>query len=189
MYGQVEPTDQDPRTASGRHRGRRKMSAPVALGLSVLGLLSAFGAGAALLPASLTGPGSAAERPEAAVAALAPGAGGGAPGAGASAAPSAPAPASPSAVPSAAPTTSVTAKPKATVSKKPQVKKTTAPAKATPKVAAGMAGQEAEVSRLTNVERGKAGCGSVKLNTKLRTAMRSRSGAGDPRQPVHQPRQ
>ncbi len=35
-----------------------------------------------------------------------------------------------------------------------------------------MTGQEDEVIRLTNVERGKAGCGAVKLNTKLRTAMR-----------------
>jgi uncharacterized protein YkwD len=174
VYGQVEPTDQDPRTASGRHRGRRKMSAPVALGLSVLGLLSASGAGAALLPASLTGPGSAAERPEAAVAALAPGAGGGAPGAGASATPSAPAPPSRTAPPSAAPSppaSAKSAKPTST-SKKPQAKKTTASKKPAPKVAAGMAGQEAEVIRLTNVERGKAGCGSVKLNTKLRTAMR-----------------
>jgi uncharacterized protein YkwD len=150
------------------------MSAPVALGLSVLGLLSAFGAGAALLPASLTGPGSAAERPEAAVAALAPGAGGGAPGAGASAAPSAPAPPSRTAPPSAAPSPPASAKPAkpASTSKKPQAKQTTASKKPAPKVAAGMAGQEAEVIRLTNVERGKAGCGSVKLNTKLRTAMR-----------------
>ena len=35
-----------------------------------------------------------------------------------------------------------------------------------------MAAQETEVIRLINVERDKAGCGSVKLNTKLRTAMR-----------------
>jgi len=153
------------------------MSAPVALGLSVLGLLTVFGAGAALLPASWTGPGSAAERPEAAVAALAPGAGGGAPGARASAAPSAtaPAPTAPSAspaAPSAKPSASATAKPKATASRKPEAKKTTATKKPAPKVAAGMPGQEDEVIRLTNVERGKAGCGSVKLNTKLRTAMR-----------------
>ncbi len=148
------------------------MSAPVALGLTVLGLLSAFGVGAALLPASLTGPGSAAERPEAAVAALAPGAGGGAPGARASASPPAIAPPSPSAAPSATPTAPPKAKPKASASKKPQAKKTTAPKKPAPKVAAGITGQEDEVIRLTNVERGKAGCGSVKLNTKLRTAMR-----------------
>jgi uncharacterized protein YkwD len=148
------------------------MSAPIALGLSVLGLLSAFGVGAALLPASLTGPGSAAERPEAAVAALAPGAGGGAPGAGASASPSAPVPPSPSAIPSVAPSAPKSAKPKATTSQKPQARKTTATRTAAPKVAAGLTGQENEVIRLTNVERGKAGCGSLKLNTKLRTAMR-----------------
>lgn len=39
-------------------------------------------------------------------------------------------------------------------------------------VAAGLEGQENEVIRLVNVERGKAGCGSVKLNTELRTAIR-----------------
>jgi uncharacterized protein YkwD len=41
-----------------------------------------------------------------------------------------------------------------------------------PAVAPGLAGQETEVIRLVNVERGKAGCGSVQLNTKLRTAIR-----------------
>lgn len=172
MYGPAEPTDQEIRTVSGRHRGRRKVSAPVALGLSVLGLLSAFGVGAALLPASLTGPGSAAERPEAAVAALAPGAGGGVPGVRASTSPSAPAPTSPSAAPSPTPSATAPAKPKTTASKKPQARKTTASKKPAPKVAAGMTGQEDEVIRLTNLERDKAGCGSVQLNTKLRTAMR-----------------
>ena len=151
------------------------MPVPVTLGLAVLGLLSAFGVGAALLPASFTGPGSAAERPEAAVAALAPGAGGGAPGARASDSPPATPSASPSASPSAARPPSATPKPSPSASKKPQVKKTTAaPRKttATPKVASGNEGQENEVIRLTNVERDKAGCGAVKLNTKLRTAMR-----------------
>ena len=92
MYGPGEPTeDRGTRTGSpsGRHRGRRGMSAPVALGLSVTALLGAFGLGAALLPASLTGPGTAAELPEAAVAALAPGTGGGVPGVRAAASPSA----------------------------------------------------------------------------------------------------
>ena len=53
---------------------------------------------------------------------------------------------------------------KATPTKKPTT--------SAPKVAAGLTGQENEVIRLVNVERGKAGCGSVALNTKLRTAIR-----------------
>lgn len=147
------------------------MSAPVALGLSVTALLGAFGLGAALLPASLTGPGTAAELPEAAVAALPSGTGGGVPGVRAAVSPSA----TPSV--SATPTKSATAKPKPKSSSKPKVtsKKATPTKKPTtsaPKVAAGLTGQENEVIRLVNVERDKAGCGSVTLNTKLRTAIR-----------------
>jgi uncharacterized protein YkwD len=148
------------------------MPAPAALGLAVVALLSAFGAGAALLPASLTGPGSSAEQPEAAVAALAPGAGGGVPGAGASSAPSVPpsvAP-SPSVTPSAKP--SVTATPKKSATKKPAAKRTTAKPAAAPQVGSGQTAQENEVIRLTNVERDRAGCGAVRLDTRLRTAMR-----------------
>ena len=170
MYGQVEPTGRANRAASGRHRGRQPLSAPVALGLTVFGLLTAFGLSAALLPASFTGPGTAAERPAAAVAALAPGAGGGAPGARAS-----------SPAPAAAPPSSAAPSVKATPTSKAPTKKVTKPKPtatrtstkpAAPKVAAGLTGQEDEVIRLTNVERGKAGCGAVRLNTKLRTAMR-----------------
>jgi uncharacterized protein YkwD len=39
-------------------------------------------------------------------------------------------------------------------------------------VGAGQVAQENEVIRLVNVERDKAGCGAVKLNTRLRTAIR-----------------
>jgi uncharacterized protein YkwD len=141
------------------------LPAPVALALTVLALLTAFGAGAALLPSSFTGPGTAAERPAAAVDALAPGAGGGAPGATASAS------ASPS--PSVTVTTKASAKPKkATAEPKPTPTRTATRRAAKPTVAAGLTGQENEVIRLTNVERDKAGCGAVKLNTRLRTAMR-----------------
>ena len=52
------------------------------------------------------------------------------------------------------------------------MKTKTATTKKVVEVAPGLAGQESEVIRLTNVERGEAGCGPVKLNTKLRTAMR-----------------
>jgi uncharacterized protein YkwD len=168
VYGPVEPNgDRATRTTSpdGRHRGRRTMPASVPLGLTVAALLAGFGAGAALLPASLTGPGSPAEMPAAAVAALAPGAGGGVPGARAAR----PAGTSASITPSASPSPTRTAKPKPRAS---TPKKLQAPAKTTPVVAPGLEGQENEVIRLVNVERGKAGCGSVKLNTALRTAIR-----------------
>jgi uncharacterized protein YkwD len=178
VQGAGEPTGNRPRRAAsptGRHRGRQAMPAPVALTLSVAGLLGAFGLGAALLPASLTGSGSAAERPEAAVAALAPGAGGGVPGA-RSASPSAPA---------AAPTTTAPAtKPAAKPKPKPSATRTTTAAQpkprattkrtteSAPEVGSDQVSQENEVIRLVNVERDRAGCGSVELNTKLRTAMR-----------------
>jgi uncharacterized protein YkwD len=139
------------------------MPAPVALGLSVVTLLGAFGLGAALLPASLTGPGTPAELPAAAVAALAPGAGGGVPG------DEAARPAGPSASPSAAPSPTRKAAPKTAPSPATKAK-----SKVTTHVVVGpgMAGQETEVIRLVNVERGTAGCRSVKLNTRLRTAIR-----------------
>lgn len=181
MYGQVEATGQGTRTVSGRHRGRRRMPTPAALSLAVVALLSVFGAGAALLPASLTGPGSAAEQPEAAVAALAPGAGGGVPGAGASSAPPAPPSSSPGLSPSPAPSRSVTpsakpsvtATPKKSATRKPVAKKTATTRRTTaPPVGSGLAAQENEVVRITNVERDKAGCGPVVMNSRLRTAMR-----------------
>jgi uncharacterized protein YkwD len=141
------------------------MPAPVALGLTIVGLIGVFGLGTALLPASLTGPGTPAELPAAAVAALAPGAGGGVPGNRAGR----PAITAPSPTPSASPSPTRTApRPSRTPSRKPTTKVTTEKVV----VAPGLAGQETEVIRLVNVERGKAGCGSVQLNTKLRTAIR-----------------
>ncbi|WP_212992104.1 CAP domain-containing protein [Actinoplanes auranticolor] len=155
------------------------MPSPVTFGLSVIAVLAVLGAGAVLLPASFTGSGTPAEQPEAAVAALAPGAGGGAPGARAARPSVAPPPPSASAsAPAAAPSTAAP-KPSRTATKKPVAKKPVATRKPTrqpttsaPKVGAGLAAQETEVIRLVNVERDKAGCGSVRLNTKLRTAMR-----------------
>jgi uncharacterized protein YkwD len=170
VQGQDAQGQADPRS-TGRHRDRQAMPSPVTFGLSVTALLAVFGAGAALLPSSFTGSGIPAEPPGAAVAALAAGAGGGAPGAGA-ARPSAPPP--PSATPStAAPAPSKTAT-KKPATKKPTPKKTPTrkPTTSAPKVGSGLAAQETEVIRLVNVERDKAGCGSVRLNTKLRTAMR-----------------
>jgi uncharacterized protein YkwD len=145
---------------------------PVALGLSVTALLGAFGLGAALLPASMTGPGTAAEPPGAAVAALASGAGGGIPGAGSAIPPSAvpsSAPAAAKAKPAPSKSASAKPKPKATTSTATPTRKPTTSA---PKVAAGLTGQENEVIRLVNLERDKGGCGSVELDTRLRTAIR-----------------
>ncbi|MGA5302956.1 CAP domain-containing protein [Nucisporomicrobium flavum] len=168
MHGPVEQTDRRLNEDTGRHRGRQAMPSPVMLALPVAALHAAVAAGAALLPSSLTGPGAAAERPGSAVAALAPGAGGGAPGAGTPTAEPNPAP-----TPPAGPSTPPKAKPQP----KRTVKPTTRPAtkKPTPRrtvVAAGLTGQENEVIRLVNVERDRAGCGGVRLNSKLRTAIR-----------------
>jgi uncharacterized protein YkwD len=141
---------------SGRHRDGRDSPA-AALGLSITALLSAYAAGVAFLPASFTGPGVSAETPAAAIAALAPGTSGGAPGARAS-----------QPAPSPSPTPSPAAKVKVQPAKKPVSKVTTT------KVAtgSGLPGQEDEVVRLVNVERRKAGCGTVALNTELRAAIR-----------------
>jgi uncharacterized protein YkwD len=139
--------------------------AAATLGLSVTGLVAAFGLGTALLPASLTGPGTPAELPAAAVAALAPGAGGGAPGGKAVTSAASPSPTVP---PSAIPSPARTAATPAPASTKPAAKPRPEP----PTVQPGLAGQETEIIRLVNVERGKAGCGAVKLNARLQTAIR-----------------
>jgi uncharacterized protein YkwD len=153
------------------------MPSPVIFSLAVTTLLAALGAGAALLPSSVTGSGTPAELPEAAVAALAPGAGGGAPGAGVARPPVPPSPSSspsPSVTPESLAPTPGKAAPKKPASRKPTPRKTPTrrPTTSAPKVGSGLAAQESEVLRLVNVERDRAGCGSVELNTKLRTAMR-----------------
>jgi uncharacterized protein YkwD len=163
VYGPVDsPDDRATRPAgpARRHHERHRVPAAAALGLSVTGLVAVFGLGTALLPASLTGPGTPAELPAAAVAALAPGAGGGAPGGKAVTPAASPSPTvPPSAIPSPTRTAATPARP-------------TPPAKKKPTIQPGLAGQETEVIRLVNVERGKAGCGAVKLNVKLQTAIR-----------------
>lgn len=166
MYGEVGPAGRATTTAIGRHRRRITVSTPAVLGIAVLVLLGAFGLGAALLPASLTGSGGAGAR---SAAARESGTGGGLPGTGVSFPPRAAAtPATPS----------VKATPEAT---KPPVRKTVSPRatpsrtatrKASPSVASGLEGQENEIIRLVNIERDKAGCSDLELNTRLRTAMR-----------------
>ncbi len=150
------------------------MTAPMALGLTVAGLLGAFGLGAALLPDSVTGKGVAAGRGPATV----PVPAGEASREMISVEP--PPPVSPSfagstEAPSPAPP------PKAKPSNapppppKPKPKPKPAPAKPkvrTPEVGADQESQENEVIRLVNLERGKAGCGTVRMDAKLRTAIR-----------------
>ncbi len=181
MYGHVERNDETTgRPVTGRHRGRG-LSAPAALGLTVAALLAAFGAGAALLPERVTGSGVAAEQaPRAELLAdrtEPSGEAGGEPAgtepaAGPDAAPAA-APADPSAATAKKPAAKAK-KPKATPAKPKKPKKPTTPARpAKPKpVGNDFLSQENEVIRLANVERGKAGCGKLTMNTKLRTAMR-----------------
>jgi uncharacterized protein YkwD len=180
LYGHEPTRDDLPDSNPGRHRGRRLLSPPVALGLTVAALLAAFGVGAAFLPDSITGKGVASDQKPASV--TDPyGAGGGDP---VSAEPSI----SAEPVPSTEPTPSTEAPespaappppPPAADKPKPKPAKTSSkpaskpkPPANPPKVGADMASQEDEVVRLTNVERGKAGCGEVRMDDKLRTAMR-----------------
>ena len=167
MYGRVGSAgERGPRGANpaGRHRSGRQLPALVTLGLIVAALLVAFAVAAALLPSSLTGPGASAEIPAATVGAVAPGGGGGVPGGRAPRPTGSPASRSPSASPS--PTRTARPKPPASASAKAKVRTTTA------RPPSGLAGQESEVIRLVNVERRRAGCGSLTLNTRLRTAIR-----------------
>lgn len=199
MYRQVDPTDdREPMTGPattgrvniGRHRGRRPMPAPLALGLTVTALLTVFGAGAALLPSSFTGTGAAAQTPAGVIADLASGAGSGTDVRSTSTG------GEHSSTPTSDPSTATAPKPEVTKPKvtkpkvaghdvtkpkvtgpdvtKPKVTKpvVTKPRVSAPDVGKGQVAQENEVIRLTNVERAKKGCGKVKLNTKLRTAMR-----------------
>ncbi|GGQ37809.1 CAP domain-containing protein [Couchioplanes azureus] len=187
MRGPIEQTDREQHAAiereqragwAGRHRGRRPMPPAARLILPVGGVLAVLGAGAAFLPSAFTGSGTAAERPEAAVAAVARDAEGATPGAstGTAGQSAAPAPSGAAATPSSKPATTKPAAKKTTAA--PAPKAAQAPAEsprkpaARPPVAAGLAGQESEVVRLVNVERDRAGCGPVDPDTRLRTAMR-----------------
>jgi uncharacterized protein YkwD len=134
------------------------MPASLTLGLTVVGLLSAIGVGAAVLPDSITGPGAAGETP-AAYNTRAPGVGGAA-----DTAPTDPATPATGAAQTPAPKPSASAAP----AKRPA----TAPV-AAPAVGKDAVSQENEVIRLTNVERVRNGCANVTLNAKLRTAMRA----------------
>lgn len=190
MYGPIDPNHQQPTTPVGRgrrHRSRRAVPAPLALGLTVTGLLAALGAGAVMLPTSVTGSGVAAE-PAASVAtagqagateALTPAARtADTTATGQTSAETSGAPvdgADPAAPPSkAAP------KPKSKTGSKATPKTTAEPAKQagrasaarTPRASRTVEAKEDKVIELVNEARRKAGCGPVRLNEKLRTAMR-----------------
>ncbi len=189
MYGHDErPGDDLADRNTGRHRGNR-LSAPVALGLTVVALLGAFGIGAALLPDSVTGSGVQNQARAASVDGPV-GVAGGLPGTDAPVAPPSADPASPAApsadpaAPSVSPSPDAPpspAAPKASTppapapeKPKPKPKPPSKPSKPTKPatVPSDQESQENEVVRLTNVERGKAGCGPVTMNSQLRTAMR-----------------
>ncbi len=197
MYGHVEENDETAgRPLSGRHRGRRMLPAPLALGLTVTALLTAFGVGAALLPDSVTGSGVATEAaPRAELAADLPGgptgaaagnplagsavdpATGAATGPAAGAAPGSSAPA-PGAAPSSAAPSSAAAKAKKPAAAKPRPTRPATKPKPKPKPkptyppANTFPEMEAEVVARTNEKRRAAGCGDLRMDRKLRTAMR-----------------
>jgi uncharacterized protein YkwD len=171
-----------PVSRSGRHRNRastpeewlvRRLSPrtyAARLGLSVTALVGALGAGATLLPASVTGSGISAESAAAAIAALAPSAG---PTPGSTATPPASTPPT-TAPPTTSPAASGTpaARQPTTEPASPATRKASPKPAATTKAAFGLAAEENEVLRLVNLERRKAGCGTVTLDTRLRTAIR-----------------
>ncbi len=195
MYGHVEENDETTgRPFSGRHRGRTMLPAPLALGLTVTALLTAFGVGAAVLPDSVTGSGVAAESaPRAELAADLPAGPGNAaggnpladpaadpatgPAAGAATGPSAPAPAA--APSSAAPSSAAAPKAKKVTPAKPRPTRPASKPKPKPKPkppsyppANTFPEMEAEVVARTNEKRRAAGCGNLRSDGKLRTAMR-----------------
>jgi uncharacterized protein YkwD len=155
---------------TGRHRPASRLPGPLALAVVVGVLLLAFGAGAAVLRPSLTGGdsgsnGAASDRTDEA-------GGTGAFGV------AVPATASPSASP---PPT-----PKPTATKGAPARKTSptprrSPSRTTTRPATGggtstaQSGDENKVVEITNQERAAAGCGPVKVNTKLASAARLHS--------------
>jgi uncharacterized protein YkwD len=136
---------------TGRHRDKSPLPASLTLGLTVVGLLTALGAGAALLPDSVTGSGAAAENPAAY--------GIGEPGAGGAAGT---APTGPSTLADAAPAAGKASARKLTTTKAQAV---------APVVGKDPASQVNEVIRLTNLERARNGCGKVVPNARLHAAM------------------
>jgi uncharacterized protein YkwD len=161
-----------PTRHAGRHRPARRLPGPLALAVLVGALLLAFGAGAAVLRPNLTGGGdsgangTASERTDEA---------GGTGGFGVALAATANPTQSPDASPKPTPTTK--AKPRTPTSPTPKP----SPSRSTTRPATGSGGSPAqsadenEVVEITNQERAAAGCGPVKVNTKLANAARLHS--------------
>lgn len=161
-----------PTRHTGRHRPARRLPGPLALAVLVGALLLAFGAGAAVLRPNLTGGGdsganrTASERTDEA---------GGTGGFGVAVAATATPSQSPDASPKPTPTTK--AKPRTQTSPTPKrspTKTTTRPATSGGSSPAQSA-DENKVVEITNQERAAAGCGAVKVNTKLANAARLHS--------------
>jgi uncharacterized protein YkwD len=178
-----QPTPRQRQNRLGRHRVR-VLPTSLTLGISVTALLGLLGVGVALLPASLTGPGltgpemTGPGRPAAAIASLAPGVGGGTPAGHPTARPAdlvtpptgatsnppvrtSPAPRRTTATPAPGGRTAEPAPGGRTAQPAPSAKKAT-----------GLAAQEEEVVRLVDKERRKAGCATVRVDKRLRTAIR-----------------
>jgi uncharacterized protein YkwD len=160
-----------PTRHTGRHRPARRLPGPLALAVLVGALLLTFGAGAAVLRPSLTGGGdsgtngTASERTDEA---------GGTGGFGVALAASPPTQ-SPEATPK--PTPTAKAKPRTQTSPTPKsspTKTTTRPATSGGNSTA-QSGDENKVVEITNQKRAAAGCGTVKVNTKLARAARLHS--------------
>ena len=159
-----------PTRHTGRHRSRSRLPGPLALAVLVGALLLAFGAGTAVLRPNLAGDAgtnrTASERTDEA---------GGTGGFGVALAATAAPDESPKA--SASPSPSPTAKPAPKTSPTPK----RSPTRATTRPATGgsdspaQSADENKVVEITNQERAKAGCGAVKVNTKLATAARLHS--------------
>jgi uncharacterized protein YkwD len=161
-----------PTRHTGRHRTGRRLPGPLALAVLVGALLLAFGAGAAVLRPNLTGGGdsgsnrTASERTDEA---------GGTGGFGVALPATAPTTGTPNASPKPTPTTK--AKPRASTTPTPKrsaTRSTTRPATG----GGGSPAQSADENRvveITNQERADAGCGPVKVNSKLATAARLHS--------------
>ncbi|BCB82176.1 hypothetical protein GCM10022251_46150 [Phytohabitans flavus] len=158
-----------PSRHTGRHRPARRLPGPLALAVLVGALLLAFGAAAAVLRPSLTGGESGANRTASERTDEAGGTG--------SFGVAVSVTATPAESPKASPTPTAKAKPRTSTSPTPK----RSPSKSTTRPATGggtspaQSADENKVVEITNQERAAAGCGPVKVNTKLASAARLHS--------------
>ncbi|MFC0530174.1 CAP domain-containing protein [Phytohabitans kaempferiae] len=167
-----------PTRHTGRHRPTSRLPGPLGLAVLVGVLLLAFGAGAAILRPSLTGGGdsgtnrTASDRTDEA---------GGIGGFGIALAATATPTTSPDATPAATPTPTPTAKATPRATTNPTPKRSTTRATTRPPAGGGtgtstaQSADENRVVEITNQERAEAGCGPVRVNTRLANAARLHS--------------